>query len=173
MSDRIYDQSMIDAFLTNFKLDPTAEKYHNYSFAEAFEKSDSGIANIIVPFDPNDSLTTDAFYVSKGWDFLHSVQHNYHKELRFDVQIGGQLVGSTVIPPNRIEYILGGKPLLLIHIHYSLVRFIICDDGQILHTNQGFQLTLYYGAIMDSEYRKFIAQNPPIDLRLRNVDKIE
>ena len=158
---------MIDAFLTNFKLDPTAKKYQNYSFSEAFEKSDSGIANIIVPYPYDKSLTTDAFYVS-GWDFFHSVQHNYHKELRFDVQIGGQLVGSTVIPPNHIECILGGEPLLLINIHYSLVRFIIRDDDQVIHTNQ-VQLTLYYGAIMDSEYRKFISQNPPTDLRLRDT----
>ena len=101
-----------------------------------------------------------SFVVSRGIDFFHSVQHNYHKELTFDVVIGGYTVWHTTIKPNSIEWIFGGMPLLLINIQFSIVRLIIRDGDKILHTNQ-LDLTLYYGAIIDSSERRFIAQNPP------------
>ena len=102
-----------------------------------------------------------SFVVSRrGTDFFHSVQHNYHKELTIDIVIGGYTVWHTTIKPNCIEWIFGGMPLLLINIQYSMVRLIIRDGDKILHTNQ-LDLTLYFGAIIDSSERRFIAQNPP------------
>ncbi len=155
-----YYTNMIDKFLNDFKQNPTAEKYQNVSIVKAFESDDYNIINLIDQFDPSRQIELDSFVVSHVADFLHSVRHNYHKELIFDILIGGQFVWSATIKPDSIECIFGGMPLLLININFSLVRFIIRDDDQIVCTNQ-LQLTLYYGAIIDSSYRRFIAQNPP------------
>jgi hypothetical protein len=180
-----YYTNMIDKFLNDFKQNPNAEKHQNVSIAKAFETDDYGcgirskaedihaysegrrrspekydIINIIAKFDPSEQIEKDSFVVSRIADFLHSVRHNYHKELIFEVVIGGYPVWSTTIPPNSIEWIFGGMPLLLINIQFSIVRFIIRDDEQIVCTNQ-LQLYLYHGAIIDSSYRRFIAQNPP------------
>jgi hypothetical protein len=148
---------MIHKFLNDFKLNLIP---HDIQFEDALKDPNSEIINVTVRFDPSEQIETDSFVVSRGIDFFHSVQHNYHKELIFDILIGGQLVWSATIKPDSIEWIFGGMPLLLININFSMVRFIIRDDDQILHTNQ-LDLTLYYGAIIDSDYRRFIAQNPP------------
>lgn len=148
---------MINAFLNDFRLNPTA---NNVSFKEAFETNNYDIINVTTIFDPSEQMETDSFVVSRGIDFVHSVQHNYYKALTFDILIGGQSVWTTTIHPNRIEWIFGGMPLLLINIQFSMVRLVIRDGDDTLHTNQ-IQLTLYYGAIIDSAERRFIAQHPP------------
>ena len=147
---------MIHQFLNDFKLNLIP---HDIPFVDALKDPNSEIINVTVRLDPSEQIETDSFVVSRGVDFFHSVQHNYHKELTFDVVIGGYTVWHTTIKPNSIEWIFGGMPLLLINIHFSIVRLIIRDGDQVLHTNQ-LDLTLYYGAIIDSSERRFIAQNP-------------
>ena len=148
---------MIHKFLNDFKLNLIP---HDISFEDAFKDPNSEIINVTVRFDLSEQIETDSFVVSRGVDFFHSVQHNYHKDLTFDIVIGGYTVWHTTIKPNSIEWIFGGMPLLLINIQFSIVRLIIRDGDHILHTNQ-LDLTLYYGAIIDSPERRFIAQNPP------------
>ena len=173
-------RNMIHKFLNDFKLNLIP---HDIPFVDALKDPNSEIINVTVRFDPSEQIETDSFVqgdeilqpqnageqtqearrsfvVSRGIDFFHSVQHNYHKELTFDVVIGGYTVWHTTIKPNSIEWIFGGMPLLLINIQFSIVRLIIRDGDKILHTNQ-LDLTLYYGAIIDSSERRFIAQNPP------------
>ena len=150
-------RNMIHQFLNDFKLNLIP---HDIPFEDALKDPNSEIINVTIVFDPSEQIETDSFVVSRGIDFFHSVQHNYHKELTFDIVIGGYTVWHTTIKPNSIEWIFGGMPLLLINIQFSIVRLIIRDGDQVLHTNQ-LDLTLYYGAIIDSPERRFISQNPP------------